>query len=65
MSWAIIITYISITKFALINQLERDHSIIEKCRLKKVVIFIQTFLSHALSRKMKNLQIKVFEYSAK
>ena len=35
-------TYINITKFVLINQLEKDHSMIETPRLKNVVIFIQT-----------------------
>ena len=35
-------TYIYITKFVLINYLEKDHSIIETHRLKNVVIFIQT-----------------------
>ena len=37
-------TYINITKFILINQLEKDHSMIEMNRLKNIVIFIQTFL---------------------
>ena len=35
-------TYINITKFALIIYLEKDHSMIEERRLKYVVIFIQT-----------------------
>ena len=35
-------TYINLTKFVLINQLEKDHSMIETRRLKNVVIFIQT-----------------------
>ena len=35
-------TYINITKFALISLLEKDHNMIETRRLKKVVIFIQT-----------------------
>ena len=39
-------TYINITKFILINQLEKDHSMIEMNRLKNIVIFIQTFLKH-------------------
>ena len=39
-------TYINITKFILINQLEKDHSMIEMHRLKNIVIFIQTFLKH-------------------
>ena len=34
-------TYINITKFVLINQLEKDHSMIETHPLKNV-IFIQT-----------------------
>ena len=45
-------TYINITKFVLINYLEKDHSMIETCRLKYVVIFIQTILSFVLSRKI-------------
>ena len=35
--------YINVTKFVLINKLEKDHSMIETCRLKNV-IFIQTIL---------------------
>ena len=35
-------TYINITEFALINEFEKDHSMIETRRLKHVVIFIQT-----------------------
>ena len=37
-------TYINISKFVLINELEKDHSIIETRRLKNVVIFIQTII---------------------
>ena len=44
-------TYINITKFVLINSLEKDHSMIETRRLKNVVVFIQTILSFVLSRK--------------
>ena len=40
MPQAIVMTYINITKFALINELEKDHSMIEMCCLKNV-IFIQ------------------------
>ena len=43
------------TNFVLISQLERDHSIIETCHLKNVVIFIQTILSFLLSRKIINI----------
>ena len=39
-------TYLNIKKFILINQLEKDHSMIEMNRLKNIVIFIQTFLKH-------------------
>ena len=46
MSLAIIMTYINITKFVLINKLEKDHIMIETLRLKNVVIFIQTILSY-------------------
>ena len=48
-------TYINLKKFVLINQLEKDHSMIETRRLKNVVIFIQTILSFVLSRKMINI----------
>ena len=46
-------TYINITKFVLINQLEKDHSRIETHRLKNV-IFIQTTLGFVLPRKVMN-----------
>ena len=36
-------TCINITKFVLINYLEKDHSRIEMRRLKNIVIFIQKF----------------------
>ena len=49
-------TYINITKFVLINYLEKDHSMIETCRLKNVVIFIFTILRFVLSRKVINIQ---------
>ena len=48
-------TYINITKFLLINLLEKDHSIIETRRLKNVVIFIQTILGFVQSRKVINI----------
>ena len=44
MSQVIIITYINITNFVLISELEKDHSMIETHRLKNVVIFLQTIL---------------------
>ena len=37
-------TYMNMTKFVLISQLEKDHSMIETHRLKNIVIFIQTVL---------------------
>ena len=46
-------TYINITKFVLINYLEKDHSMIETRRLKNVVTFMQTILSSVLLRKIK------------
>ena len=52
MSQAIIMTYINITKFVLINQLEKDHSMIETHSLKNVVIFIQTILSLCCQEKL-------------
>ena len=45
MPLGIIMTYINITKFVLINELEKDHSMTETCRLKNLLIFIQTFVS--------------------
>ena len=54
MSQAIIMTFINITKFALINCLEKDHSMIER-RCLKNVIFIQTVLSFVLPRKIINI----------
>ena len=45
-------TYINITKFVLVNQLEKDHSMIETRCLKNIVIFIQTIVSFVLSRKI-------------
>ena len=50
-------TCINITEFVLINELEKDHSMIETRCLKNVVIFIQTILSFVLSRKIKNIYI--------
>ena len=47
-------TCINITEFVIINQLEKDHGMIETRRLKNVVIFIQTILSFVLSRKIGN-----------
>ena len=47
--------YINITKFVLINSLEKDHSMIETRRLKNVVIFIQTILSFVLPGKIINI----------
>ena len=52
MSYAIIMTYINIIKIALINELEKDHSMIDTRLLKNVVIFIQTVLSFVLSQKI-------------
>ena len=46
-------TYINIVKFALINYFEKDHTMIETCHLKNIVIFIQT--SFVLSRKIINI----------
>ena len=49
MCQAIIITYINITKFVLINYLGQDHNMIETRRLKNV-IFIQTIYYLLLHR---------------
>ena len=48
-------TDVNFTKFVLINLLEKDHSMIETCCLKNVVIFTQTILSFVLSRKIINI----------
>ena len=45
MSKAIIMTYINITKFVLINYLEKGHSMIETCHWKNFVIFIQEIIT--------------------
>ena len=37
-------TYVNISKFVLINELEKDHNMIETRRLKNVVIFIESVL---------------------
>ena len=37
-------TYVNMTKFVLISQLEKDRSMIETRHLKNIVIFIQTVL---------------------
>ena len=50
-------TYINITKFVLINYIEKDHSMIEMRRLKNNVIFFQTVISFMLSRKIINQTI--------
>ena len=42
---------INVAEFVLISYLEKDHSMIEMCRLKNV-IFIQRILSFVLSRKI-------------
>ena len=46
--------YINITKFAPINLVEKNHSMIETHLLKNV-IFIQAILSFVLSRKIINI----------
>ena len=48
---AIIMIYMNITNFVLISQLEKYHSMMERHRLKNVVIFFQTILSFVLLRK--------------
>ena len=47
-------TCINVAEFALISELEKDHSMIETHRLKNVAIFVQTILSFVLSRKIRN-----------
>ena len=52
-------TYINITEFILINQLEKDHSMIETRRLKNAVIFIQTILKkHSIQYSILHDRIK-------
>ena len=48
-------TYINITESALINSLEKDHSMIETCCLKNAGVFIRAILSFVLSRKVINI----------
>ena len=57
--------YINITKFVVINQLEKDHSMIETPRLKNVVIFIQIILLLFSYRKIlqKNQQTTLEVYT--
>ena len=47
--------YINITNFVLISWLEKDHSIVELCHWKNVIIFTQTILSFVLSMKIINI----------
>ena len=58
MSYAVIAIYINITSFVLISQLEKDHSMIETCRLKSV-IFFQIGLSNHLLTIYSSLTIKL------
>ena len=48
-------TYINITRFALINYLDKDHNMIETSRLKKNLVFMEIILSFVLSRKIINI----------
>ena len=50
-----IMIYINITNFVLISWLEKDHSIVELCHWKNVIIFTQTILSFVLSMKIINI----------
>ena len=45
-------TCANVAEFVLISQLEKDHCITERRRLKNVLIFIQTIVSFVLSRKI-------------
>ena len=47
--------YVNITKFLLISQLKKDHSMIETRHLKSVVIFRQTILWRILKPSLKNI----------
>ena len=62
MSHAIIMIYIDITKSVLywLVNLKKIHSMIETCRLKNVVIFLQTILSFVMSRIKIKLISKLF-----
>ena len=48
-------TYINITRFVLINYLDKDHNMIETSRLKKFLVFMEIILSFVLSRKIINI----------
>ena len=52
--------YMNMTKFVLINYLEKGHSMIEMHCLKNVIILIQTILSFALLRKIIEFFISYF-----
>ena len=54
------VTGVNVADFVLISQLEKDHSMIETSRFKNVVVFIQTTLCFALSRKVINIFQKIF-----
>ena len=49
--------YIKIVNFVIMSYLEKDHSMIERRRLKNIAIFIQTILSFVLSRKIIKMKI--------
>ena len=57
---AIIMTYINITSFLLIHQLEKDPIMIEMPCLKKIVIFFQTILTFVLLRKSIYIYIYIY-----
>ena len=47
--------FMNIIKFVIINELGKDHSMIETVLLKNNVIFIQIILSFVLSKKIINI----------
>ena len=47
--------FMNIIKFVIINELGKDHSMIETVLLKNNIIFIQIILSFVLSKKIINI----------
>ena len=70
MSYAIIMTYINITKFVLINYLEKDHSMIETRRLKTFlsktnIIFKETYDTMVAYLKIQNQETDEHDFPEK
>ena len=52
---------INVTEFVLVKLLEKDHSMIERRRLKNIVIFIQTILYEIVVTLSEKVLISFFE----